>query len=78
MWCSTGGGYPRAELEAAVREHKADLPVLGKPAGDESVYAFRELKNLAANIEAETEFGQLYCEGRQCLVTWIPSMCRSF
>jgi hypothetical protein len=54
IWCSIGGGYLRAELEAAVREHKAGLLVLGKPAGDESVYALRELKNLAANIEAET------------------------
>lgn len=47
-------GHLRAELKAAVREHKADLLVLGKPAGDESVYALRELKNLAANIETET------------------------
>jgi hypothetical protein len=52
-----GAGYLRVELKAAVREHKADLLVLGKPAGDDSVYALRELKNLAANIEAETEFG---------------------
>jgi hypothetical protein len=28
--------------------------VLGKPAGDESAYVFRDLKILAANIETET------------------------
>jgi hypothetical protein len=47
-------GRLRAELKTAVREHTADLLVLGKPAGDESVYALRELKDLAANIETET------------------------
>ena len=47
-------GHLRAELKTAVHEHKADLLVLGKPAGDESAYAFRDVKNLAANIETET------------------------
>jgi hypothetical protein len=28
---------------------------LGKPAGDESAYALKELKDLAADIEAETQ-----------------------
>jgi nucleotide-binding universal stress UspA family protein len=48
-------GHLRAELKAAVREHKADRLVLGKPAGDESAYALKELKDLAADIEAETQ-----------------------
>ena len=48
-------GHLREALKAAAREHRADLLVLGKPAGDESVYALRELKDLAASIETETE-----------------------
>jgi nucleotide-binding universal stress UspA family protein len=47
-------GHLQEALKAAALEHRADLLVLGTPAGDEGVYALRELKNLAANIETET------------------------
>jgi nucleotide-binding universal stress UspA family protein len=47
-------GHLRETLKEAARDYGADLLVLGKPAGDESAYALKELENLAANIEAET------------------------
>jgi len=47
-------GHLRETLNAAIREHKTDVLVLGKPAGDESALAFEELKNLATDIEART------------------------
>ncbi|NIV33380.1 MAG: universal stress protein [Anaerolineae bacterium] len=47
-------GHLQEALKAAALEHRADLLVLGRPAGDESAYAFKELENLAADIGSET------------------------
>ncbi len=47
------------ELKAAVRDQHATAVVLGKPAGDESVFALESLQAFAAEIEAETG-GQVY------------------
>jgi nucleotide-binding universal stress UspA family protein len=47
-------GHLRETLKSTAREHGADILVLGRPGGGESIYAFKELENLATDIEGET------------------------
>jgi nucleotide-binding universal stress UspA family protein len=47
-------GQLRQELVAAARELDVALVVLGRPAGDESVFAEEGLREFAAQIEAQT------------------------
>lgn len=50
--CRTGG--VRDELMEAARQEGVSIVVLGRPAGDESVFQLASLQNFAAQIEAET------------------------
>lgn len=47
-------GSLRDELKATVRDQDATAVVLGKPAGDESVFALESLQAFAAELEADT------------------------
>jgi nucleotide-binding universal stress UspA family protein len=47
-------GEVREELKKAAREEGASLVVLGKPAGEESVFELAGLRAFAAEIEDET------------------------
>lgn len=47
-------GEVRDELKKAALEENVSLVVLGRPAGDDSVFQLASLQNYAAEIEAET------------------------
>lgn len=47
-------GEVRDELKKAALEENVSLVVLGRPAGDDSVFQLTSLQNYAAEIEAET------------------------
>jgi nucleotide-binding universal stress UspA family protein len=47
-------GEVRAELKRAARQEDVSLVVLGRPAGEESVFRLTSLRAFAAEIEAET------------------------
>jgi nucleotide-binding universal stress UspA family protein len=47
-------GEVREELKSAARQEGVSLVVLGRPAGEESVFKLAGLQDFAAEIEAET------------------------
>lgn len=47
-------GRVREELKEAARDEKADQVVLGKPVGDESIFALEALQAFGVEIEAES------------------------